>query len=102
MPRPKNPVPTYKHHKPTNTDRSWVNGEWVSLGRWNSPESRQAHARICAELAVAIPVSAVSVRAACAAPDAPPMFNRARACNRAPGRWPSTWTGPNARMSVDS
>lgn len=59
MPRPKNPVPAYKHHKPTNTARCWVNGGWVSLGRWNSPESRQAHARILAELAAA-PAPAVA------------------------------------------
>lgn len=51
MPRPKNPAPAYKHHKPTNTARCWVNGAWVSLGKFNSPESLQAHARLCAELA---------------------------------------------------
>ena len=45
MPRAKNPVPAYKHHKPTHTARFRVNGQWVSLGRYNSPESRQAHAR---------------------------------------------------------
>ena len=55
MPRPKNLVPAYKLHKPTDTARSWVNGAWLSLGRYNSPESRQAHARLCAELAVGSP-----------------------------------------------
>ncbi len=39
----------YKFHKPTNTARCWVGGKWVSLGRYGSPESRQAHARIVAE-----------------------------------------------------
>ncbi len=53
MSRPKNIVPAYKHHKPTDTARCWINGEWVSLGKYNSPESRQAHARLCAELASA-------------------------------------------------
>jgi integrase len=60
MARPKNPVPAYKHHKPTNTAHCWVNGQWVSLGRWDSPESRQAHARICAELAAAPTPAVVS------------------------------------------
>jgi hypothetical protein len=50
MARPKNLTPTYKHHKPTNTARCWVNGSWVSLGKYNSPESRQTHARLCLEL----------------------------------------------------
>ena len=36
-------------HKRTNTARCWVGGKWVSLGRYGSPESRQAHARIVAE-----------------------------------------------------
>jgi integrase len=59
MPRPKNPAPAYKHHKPTNTARCWVNGAWVSLGKFNSPESLQAHARICAEMASAPALSLV-------------------------------------------
>jgi integrase len=66
MARPKNPVPAYKHHKPTNTARCWVNGQWVSLGRCNSPESRQAHARVCAELAVS-PAPSLAPRPAPAA-----------------------------------
>ena len=57
MPRPKNPTPTYRFHKPsgnayadyyeplTGTRRS------VCLGRWGSAESRQEHARVCAEVA---------------------------------------------------
>ena len=31
MARPKQSVPTYRHHKPTNTARCWVGGRWVSL-----------------------------------------------------------------------
>lgn len=46
MSRPKNTVPAYKHHKPTNTARCWIDGRWVSLGRFNSPESRDEYARI--------------------------------------------------------
>jgi hypothetical protein len=49
MARPKNPVPTYKHHKPTDTARCWINGAWISLGKYNSPESRQAHTRLSVE-----------------------------------------------------
>jgi integrase len=53
MPRPKNLVPTYCLHKPTNTARCWVGGRWVTLGRYNSPDSRAEYARIVAELTVA-------------------------------------------------
>ncbi len=66
MARPKNSVPTYRLHKPSNTARCWVNGGWVTLGRYNSPESRAEYARLLAELAVApIPaaVGPVCVRA---------------------------------------
>jgi hypothetical protein len=51
MARPKKSFPSYSHHKPTNTARAWVNGRWVQLGRYNSPESREAYARLCAQLA---------------------------------------------------
>lgn len=53
MARPRNLTPTYKLHKPTGSARCWLNGQWITLGKYGSPESRQAHARICAELAVA-------------------------------------------------
>jgi len=53
MARPKNSVPTYRLHKPSDTARCWVNGAWVTLGKYNSPESRAEYARILAELAVA-------------------------------------------------
>lgn len=53
MARPKNSVPTYRLHKPSNTARCWVNGGWVALGKYNSPESRAEYARLLAELAVA-------------------------------------------------
>jgi integrase len=57
MPRPRIAVPTYRHHKAsgkavsdyhdpmTGTKRS------VTLGPWNSAESRREHARLCAEVA---------------------------------------------------
>lgn len=63
MARPKNSVPTYRLHKPSNTARCWVNGAWVTLGKYNSPESRTEYARILAELAVA-PIPAVVIPAA--------------------------------------
>src|SRR5262245_10560909 len=51
MPRPKNAVPAYSHHKPT--DQAYVrvpNGNGgrriVYLGKYNSPESREEYARI--------------------------------------------------------
>ncbi|VTU01492.1 catalytic phage domain protein : Integrase, catalytic core, phage domain protein OS=Rhodopirellula sallentina SM41 GN=RSSM_06627 PE=4 SV=1: Phage_integrase [Gemmataceae bacterium] len=53
MARPKNSVPTYRLHKPSNTARCWVAGKWVTLGKYNSPESRAEYARILAEHAVA-------------------------------------------------
>src|SRR4051794_30888993 len=53
MARPKNTVPTYRHHKPSNTARCWVAGRWVTLGAYNSEASRAEYARIVAELAAA-------------------------------------------------
>jgi len=50
MPRPKNPVPTYSRHPHNNTARCWLNGRWVTLGRYDSPESRAEYARLCAEI----------------------------------------------------
>ncbi|MBA4190586.1 MAG: hypothetical protein C0467_21575 [Planctomycetaceae bacterium] len=62
MARPKNTVPTYRQHKSSNTARCWVAGRWVTLGRYNSPESRAEFARIVGELAVApIPSSVISL-----------------------------------------
>lgn len=40
MARPKNTTPTYKHHKSTGLARTWVNGKWITLGKYGSPESR--------------------------------------------------------------
>ena len=55
MPRPKNSVPSYTRHKPT--DQAYVrvpdgNGgrRVVYLGRYNSPESRAEYARILARI----------------------------------------------------
>jgi hypothetical protein len=65
MPRPKQVLPTYRHHKHTNTARCWVGGKWVSLGRYDSPESRAEYARLIAELGVttaAVPAPARSGR----------------------------------------
>jgi integrase len=52
MARPKNTVPTYRLHSPSQTARCWVAGRWLTLGKYNSPESRAENARILAELAV--------------------------------------------------
>jgi integrase len=61
--RPKNPLPTYKRHK--TEARCWVGGRWLSLGPWDSPESRAEFARVCAEVA-ATSSPAVAARAALA------------------------------------
>jgi hypothetical protein len=60
MARPKSTIPTYRHHKPTNTARCWVGGCWVGLGRYNSPESRTEYNRIVAEFASAAVASTVT------------------------------------------
>jgi integrase len=49
MARPKNPTPNYRRFH--DAARCWVNGRWVQLGKWDSPESYVEHARILAELA---------------------------------------------------
>ena len=51
MARPKNQTPVYKLHSSTGLARCWVNGKWVTLGKYGSPESRAEFARIIAELA---------------------------------------------------
>lgn len=60
MARPKSTIPTYRHHKPTDTARCWVGSRWVGLGRYNSPESRTEYNRIVAELATAAVATAVT------------------------------------------
>jgi len=57
MARPKNFSPTYRKHR--NSARCWVNGRWIELGRFNSPESRAEFARVVAELA-ASPAAAIA------------------------------------------
>ena len=61
MARPKSTVPAYKLHSSTGLARCWVHGRWVTLGRYGSPESRQEHARILAELAAADPAPAAAI-----------------------------------------
>lgn len=55
MPRPRNLVPTYSRHPVHGNARCWVNGRWVCLGAYGSPESRAEHARVCAALAAGGP-----------------------------------------------
>lgn len=57
MARPKSTVPTYKHHKSTGLARCWVNGKWVSLGKYGSPESKAEFERILAELRTGAPAA---------------------------------------------
>jgi hypothetical protein len=42
-------IPAYTRHKPKNLAYVRLNGRCVYLGRWNSPESRQAYDRVVAE-----------------------------------------------------
>src|SRR5438067_929212 len=74
MPRPKNPVPPYSHHKPTG--QAYVRlpdgaggRRTVYLGKYDSPESRAEYGRIVAELAA----SPAAVR--------PPVGSAARTVN---------------------
>ncbi|HEX4607055.1 MAG TPA: site-specific integrase, partial [Urbifossiella sp.] len=58
MARPKNPVPVYSKHPIRDTARCWAGGKWIPLGRYDSPESRAAFRRVCAELAASGPAVA--------------------------------------------
>lgn len=49
MARPKNVYPTYRKHKSSGTARCWVNGSWLNLGKYDSPESHREFNRIVAE-----------------------------------------------------
>ncbi len=42
-------VPTYQHHKPTNTARVWMFGRLHSLGRFDSPSSYARYDQLIAE-----------------------------------------------------
>lgn len=59
MPRTRNFIPTYRFHKQSGQavsdfyDPKTGRKRCVSLGRWESSESRREHARLVAELAVA-------------------------------------------------
>lgn len=50
MPRPKQAVPTYRHHKASGQAIAYVNRKPVYLGTYNSPESRQRFAELIARL----------------------------------------------------
>jgi hypothetical protein len=60
VPRPKNPVPSYKFHKPSGQARVRLNGRDLYLGKLGTPESLAEYERVCAE----VRASAVSVQAA--------------------------------------
>jgi hypothetical protein len=55
MARPKNTVPVYELHSSTGLARCWVNGKWVSLGKYGSDESKAEFERILAELRTGSP-----------------------------------------------
>ena len=50
MPRPKLSVASYRHYKPNGRARVTINGRDIWLGKWNTPESRSAYARVIADL----------------------------------------------------
>ena len=64
MPRPRNAVPTYKLHKSTGLARCWVNGQWVSLGKYGSPESKAEFERVLAELRAGAPAATIATKTA--------------------------------------
>jgi integrase len=45
-----NPVPAYRKHPSRDSARCYVGGRWVSLGRYDSPESWRAYERLRAKL----------------------------------------------------
>ncbi len=51
--------PMYRRHTPTDTARCWLDGKWKSLGKYNSPESHEALARVLAEFRTAPLVAVV-------------------------------------------
>jgi integrase len=53
-------VPKYRHHKGSGQAFIQVNGHRHYLGKWNSPESKEAYSRFVAELA-ACPLAATSL-----------------------------------------
>jgi integrase len=63
VPRKRNPIPSYRFHKQSGQavsdfyDPLTGRKRCVSLGKWDSPESRREHARIVAEVAIGRPTS---------------------------------------------
>ena len=51
MPRLKNQVPKLCHHKGQNLAMVYINGKVRYLGRWDSPEAKEAYKRFVAEWA---------------------------------------------------
>ncbi len=70
MPQPRIQTPTYRHHRPTGRalcdfyDPLTGRKRTLSLGKWQSPESRREHARLCAEAAVGRPATRSGVTVA--------------------------------------
>ncbi|HYH69197.1 MAG TPA: tyrosine-type recombinase/integrase [Urbifossiella sp.] len=64
MARTPAPVPTYKKHPTNRTARTWVGGRYVTLGPWNSPESKAAFRRICAAVEASSPTTVAAQAAA--------------------------------------
>jgi len=51
MLRPKRVIPKLCLHKPSGRARVYVNGEYIDLGKWGSPEADAEYRRIIAEMA---------------------------------------------------
>lgn len=64
MPRPRPTTPPYRHHTGRGLAFTIVAGRTVYLGKWNSPASKEKHARLVAE--------AASGRAVAVRPDVDP------------------------------
>jgi integrase len=70
VPRARNPIPSYRLHRPSGraysdfTDPLTGRRRSVCLGGWNSPDSRTAHAALCAEVAAGRPADPVGLSVA--------------------------------------
>ena len=61
MPRPKSSIPPYRHHKSTGRAVVYIGRKTVSLGPYDSPESRQQYAEIVAKITAGEPIDGTTV-----------------------------------------
>lgn len=64
MPRPKSSIPPYRHHKSTGRAVVYIGRKTVSLGPYDSPESRQQYAEIVSKITAGETVEGLSSKPA--------------------------------------